>query len=157
RKSNAGLVSLTMTCFSYLVFMSTEPQKVTRIFSKGFRNSKQLEILASLLLRFSVLRDFVVYSRPRLLPEVSFLVARLQYASILHHHAQLPCEAKRQQQPLQRRRQHFCRLHLPTKLAEVLLFVEVIYWIRHLFRPWSALASNLPRSYSCEFFQSRLD
>ena len=45
------------------------------------------------LLQF--LRDFVVYARIFPLPEVSFLVARLKYAPVLHHNAHLPCEAKR--------------------------------------------------------------
>ena len=37
-------------------------------------------------------RDLIVYVRTPP-PEVSFLVARLQYAPVLHHNAHLPCEA----------------------------------------------------------------
>jgi hypothetical protein len=39
------------------------------------------------------LRDVVVYARTVPLPEVTFLVARLQHAPVLHHNAHLPCEA----------------------------------------------------------------
>ncbi len=58
--------------------------------------------------------------------EIALFVARLQYAPVLHHHAHLPCEAKRQQKPLHGRRQHFRRLHLSPKLPETLLFVHFL-------------------------------
>jgi hypothetical protein len=37
-----------------------------------------------------ILRDLVVYARTAPLPKISFLVARLQHAPILHHNAHLP-------------------------------------------------------------------
>src|SRR6266705_1922361 len=73
-----------------------------------------------------VMRDLVVYARTVPLPEVSFLVARLQYAPILHHNAHLPCEAKRQQQALHGCRQDFGSLNFSPKLTEIPLFIEVI-------------------------------
>ncbi len=77
----------------------------------------------------------VVYPRTRPLSEVSFLVARLQYSPVLHHHAQFSRESQRPQQPLHGRRQHLRRLYLPPKFSEVPLFVDVIRRIHHILAP----------------------
>jgi hypothetical protein len=62
REPNAGPVSLTMTRFSYLIFRSS---------------SNPAGIFAACPPK---LRHLVVYARTRPLPEVSFLVARLQHS-----------------------------------------------------------------------------
>jgi hypothetical protein len=67
-----------------------------------------------------------VHARAATLAEIAFLVAGLQYAPVLHHDAHLPCEAKRQQEPLHGCRQYFGRLHLPSKLSEVPFFVQFL-------------------------------
>ena len=122
---NAGLVFLTTTCLSYLVFMEI------------YENIPIAALLfaAHSLSLLQFVRALVVGSPVMPLVEVAFLVARLEYASVLHHHAQSSGEAQRQQQVLHGRRQYFGGLHFPAKLAEVRLLIRIIRMTGHCFLP----------------------
>src|SRR5579863_1117914 len=85
RRPNAGLVSLTMTCLGYLVLLNLRETTACQTHSYLSRSST---FTASA--RCRRLRHLLIS-----LPEVSFLVARIKYAPVLHHHAYPACEAQR--------------------------------------------------------------
>ena len=99
REPDAGLVSLTMTCYE-LFTCNWIPRylgaPLPPMLPQVGLSELYVTIFAVRLPPLSqLLRDLVVYARAIPLPEIPFFVARLQYAPILHHNAHLPCEAKR--------------------------------------------------------------
>ena len=122
REPNAGLVSLTMTCLSYLLVTTcclillakhTHPAKRVTCSPETFYGS---------------------IATPRLQPgtrfvlaKKSFLVPRLQHPAILQNHTDSSAELQQLQQVLHGAGKHLGRAHFPAKFDKVLCFVAVIH------------------------------
>jgi len=66
------------------------------------------------------------------LAEITFLVARLENASVLHNHAHASGKLQRQQQPLHGCGENFGRPHLAAEFDEALLLIDVVS-VAHFF------------------------